>query len=309
MSGSSLQFEVRIVTYSDFMTGHNKEHIVERMTALIKVEEIDARKGRGVLAVVPIAADTEVMTVRPDISVLYTQFVSSMCHQCFTTVVRCQEEELSCGTCKACKKFALCQSCSTEDFWRAHSQPCEWFCSLPRDVQDGESDYLRFLLEYASRIQNGDTRLLLSISSMCTNEDSQSAEVKNFCRSYSKLVVSHFAGRGMLLDVDHLYKVLLQTKSNSVGFPYNEHATLGWSMQEEICMLNHSCTPNVALKVADCGLMQLRTLRDIREGDELFISYIDLDAYSDVAARTRHLLEQYRFLCVCVKCLSERMKA
>lgn len=283
------------------------------MSATIEVRDIDHRKGRGLVAVVPLEKDTVVCTVTPDISVLYSPFAANHCKLCFSQVntasiqnVDATSSSRSHGTCGECHQFALCEACSTAASWEAHSIPCSWFCSLPADVQQGDTDYLRFLLEYASRIQNGDTRLLLSVGNLCTNEDSQSAAVKSFCRSYSKLITSHFARRGLVLDEDHLYKVLLQTKSNSIGFPFDASATLGWSLQEEICMLNHSCCPNVALRQLESGAMELRTIANVCEGGELFISYIDLDQNNEVTQRTRHLLEQYRFLCACETCLEQR---
>mmetsp|Transcript_49369 Transcript_49369/g.56868 ORF Transcript_49369/g.56868 Transcript_49369/m.56868 type:complete len:273 (+) Transcript_49369:34-852(+) len=271
------------------------------MSALIEVRDIDHRKGRGLVTRVPLEKDAEILTVTPDISVLYTPVAGSLCKVCSTSV------EAS-NTCPKCHQFALCSKCSSSELWDAHQQPCEWFCSLPSDVQQGDTDYLRFILEYASRVQNGDTRLLLGVANLCTNEDSQSSAVKNFCRSYSKLITSHFSPRGLLIDEEHLYKVLLQTKSNSIGFPFDASRTLGWSIQEEVCMVNHSCCPNAALRQLPNGTMQLRTIRDVAEGAELFISYVDLDAYEDVSVRTRHLLEQYRFLCACEHCVSQRTK-
>ncbi|CAJ1005189.1 putative SET domain containing protein [Leishmania naiffi] len=44
-----------------------------------------------------------------------------------------------------------------------------------------------------------------------------------------------------------LRDILLRTRCNSIGFPYNTEETTGWSLHETVCMLNHSCVPNAAV--------------------------------------------------------------
>lgn len=285
------------------------------MTELVTIQEIDKRKGRGVIVNIDLGPNEHILSVRPDITALYSAHANHFCRKCsnncaadgVSTIVPDTDPVLrSAGSCPNCKQFALCLKCSCPADWEAHQVPCAWFCSLPLDVQRGDSDYLRFLLEYASRVQAGDTRLLLAMETLCTNEDSQSNEVKQFCESYSKLIAGHFGPRGIVIDQQHLYRLLLRTKSNSIGFPFTEAETIGWSLQEEVCMINHSCSPNCALRQTPAGEIDLRTLRAVKEGEELLISYVDLEKFSDVQSRTRHLLEQYRFLCQCEHCMEQR---
>ncbi|KPI83717.1 hypothetical protein ABL78_7237 [Leptomonas seymouri] len=199
-----------------------------------------------------------------------------------------------------------------------------------------------------------------------------------------------------------LRDVLLRTRCNSLGFPFSASETIGWSLQETVCMVNHSCVPNAAvvmlydsddeqrlnhLRCADDsaqtdvaegeegagtraqdrnqqrqqqhsrrrvqrlsapsaqessnnsnnssrsknlnsyraiavsspspfstsfterlqGWIGIQATRPIAAGEEITVSYINLEAYgNDVQARSRHLLEQYRFLCTCELCSRQR---
>lgn len=264
---------------------------------MFEIKDVDNRKGRGVIATQEIGKGEVVMSVRADIAVLYSSFAPSHCHDCFSEVP--DDGSL---LCPRCKQFALCEKCGCRQNWEAHEVPCTWFCSLPPDVQVGDTDYLRFLLEYCARVQSGETGLLVGLASLCTNEDSQSPEVRQFCQSYSKLVSTHFGGRGVMIDQEHMYHLLLQTKSNSIGFPFSEAETLGWAMHRDVCMLNHSCSPTCAVRQSPDGLVEVVATTNVLLGEELSISYLDLDRFSSIKERRRHLLEQYRFLCNCPKC-------
>lgn len=71
---------------------------------------------------------------------------------------------------------------------------------------------------------------------------------------------------------------------------------------ETVCaissLFNHSCAPNV-LRIGD-SIQTLITMRPIKKGEQLFISYSDIE---DGASRLSHLESQYGFRCKCDKCV------
>ncbi|ESL09039.1 hypothetical protein TRSC58_03248 [Trypanosoma rangeli SC58] len=249
-------------------------------------------------------------------------------------------KEEVCYECSSCKHLVLCSSCvkdlvaeacersggavpaaslrdneleaamlHTHPLLEAHKLACAWFCSLPDSVRAGDTDYLRFALQYGSRAVLGDTRLLLAVEELCINTVQKFTETQRFCESFAKLVVETFAPQGYRVDTGHLCGVLLRTKSNSIGYPFNEETTLGWSLQKEFCMINHSCVPNAAVvrprRATTTGAcsMELVARCSIKAGEELTIAYIDVESYTDdVEARRRRLMEDYGFLCRCPKC-------
>lgn len=124
---------------------------------------------------------------------------------------------------------------------------------------------------------------------------------------------------------EDLSSMLLKTRCNSLGFPFTTEETIGWSVDGFACMINHSCEPNAAIVHADrdeaflslpsssnsylplTGCFGIKSIRPIYENDEITISYLDEEGYDDdVDRRTRALLDLFRFLCTCPKCLRQR---
>ncbi|KAI8892911.1 hypothetical protein BC833DRAFT_330288 [Globomyces pollinis-pini] len=67
-------------------------------------------------------------------------------------------------------------------------------------------------------------------------------------------------------------------------------------------LINHSCEPNVVALFKNDSLF-LKSLVDIQEGDELFISYVD--CILPITDRIQSL-SKYQFVCDCQKCLNEQ---
>ena len=92
----------------------------------------------------------------------------------------------------------------------------------------------------------------------------------------------------------------------------------GMAMYYTACKMNHSCQPNVVARYTySCSgggsmarwgpnfplVIQCTALRDIDEGEELCISYIQNDMSFD---ERQGALENYGFTCNCSKCINER---
>ena len=73
------------------------------------------------------------------------------------------------------------------------------------------------------------------------------------------------------------------------------------------CLFNHSCKPNLQVMYAesDDETLYVTALRDIEEGEELCISYIDENMH--YYERHQQLFEHYLFTCTCEKCLEDRL--
>ena len=68
-------------------------------------------------------------------------------------------------------------------------------------------------------------------------------------------------------------------------------------------MMAHECRPSCVIRIgaaADGSLIGLHTLRDVRAGELLSISYIR--AYQCTAQRRKHLEAQHGFVCTCERC-------
>ena len=70
--------------------------------------------------------------------------------------------------------------------------------------------------------------------------------------------------------------------------------------------INHSCNPNAHMTFSGAehrGHAWVRALRDIVEGEEILISYVDPTL--PLASRQAKLREQYLFTCACTRCIQE----
>ena len=69
---------------------------------------------------------------------------------------------------------------------------------------------------------------------------------------------------------------------------------------------NHDCTPSAQATVAADGCVTLTALRDIGEGEEVTISYVDVTEPYDERRKT--LMTHYGFECKCARCVAENRK-
>ena len=67
-------------------------------------------------------------------------------------------------------------------------------------------------------------------------------------------------------------------------------------------MLNHDCEPNAVVVFEKDAIATVAALRTIRKGDEICISYIDVEQSAD--ERRADLLD-YGFVCSCRRCVEE----
>uniref|UniRef100_A0AAV1T611 SET domain-containing protein n=1 Tax=Peronospora matthiolae TaxID=2874970 RepID=A0AAV1T611_9STRA len=78
----------------------------------------------------------------------------------------------------------------------------------------------------------------------------------------------------------------------------------GTALFSGICTMNHSCDPNCTVLYTKDGAAHVFAVQDVAEGEELCISYIDVD--QDVDEREEYLRE-YQFVCHCARCEEERV--
>ncbi|KAG5645382.1 hypothetical protein DXG03_006335 [Asterophora parasitica] len=77
---------------------------------------------------------------------------------------------------------------------------------------------------------------------------------------------------------------------------------LGWSMYVSGSYFNHDCSPNVVKKRVQKSLCFITT-RDVEIGEELCISYVDVE--DRVAVRRDELSRNWYFDCICKRCHEE----
>ncbi|CAM9252890.1 unnamed protein product [Choristocarpus tenellus] len=103
-------------------------------------------------------------------------------------------------------------------------------------------------------------------------------------------------------DVDEAVELACRSSVNSYGLvdASSETSTIiGHGMFPLFAMFNHSCRPNCTF-VFEGGVLEARTLIEVKEGTELNFSYIDL--VQSTPDRRTDLLTSRGFLCHCPRC-------
>lgn len=103
--------------------------------------------------------------------------------------------------------------------------------------------------------------------------------------------------------------VYAKVRFNSFLFESDTGCTL--AIYDKISRFNHSCEPNAEyVDYPDSDLLRkgVRTIRDIRAGEELLVSYNAIYSDQNTLARKERLYNTYLFHCGCEKCKAERLE-
>lgn len=95
------------------------------------------------------------------------------------------------------------------------------------------------------------------------------------------------------------YEMLLEKYKRNAFNLDNTGNTISPGILLDGAIFNHSCNPNVSFSY-NKGKMYFFANTDIKKGDELCISYIDISM--EYSERQKHLRERYGFLCDCQMC-------
>lgn len=102
-------------------------------------------------------------------------------------------------------------------------------------------------------------------------------------------------------DHNELLSLFSQVACNGFTIEDDELSHLGTAVYPNVALLNHSCLPNAIITFKGTAA-HIRVVKDMKPGDEVFISYIDLLYPTD--DRNLRLRESYFFTCDCQECQS-----
>lgn len=106
-------------------------------------------------------------------------------------------------------------------------------------------------------------------------------------------------------DVSDLIEALYDKLDDTVGHRFLNNEGSGLYLTQS--KINHSCDPNAEVQfVYSNHTLQVVALQDIKEGEEICISYLDQCELSRSRhSRQKYLQENYLFTCSCSKCQEE----
>uniref|UniRef100_UPI00358EEA8A histone-lysine N-methyltransferase SMYD3-like n=1 Tax=Myxine glutinosa TaxID=7769 RepID=UPI00358EEA8A len=223
---------------------------------------------------------------------------SSVCDSC---LIRKDKGLLRCSKCK-CAFY--CDSSCQRSHWANHKRECPLLrvsATFPEDAvrltanvilkleklkgKRDASEELYSMLELTSHAAKANKRMIEAFNR-------NAALLQAFLRGEAKSCPSLPMG----LTIMQLFGKI---HCNSFTITNNDLEDIGVGIYPSLSLLNHSCEPN-CVTVFDGIKLLLRTVKDVQQGEELLISYIDTLAGS--CDRQSRLMHQYHFTCECRLC-------
>jgi hypothetical protein len=237
--------------------------------------------------------------------IIRERFAKDICASClaFTVAVQLQ--------CSVCGLTAYCSNRCKALHTSVHSMECRLVALLPKLSRElcVDLDLMRLAVRVVlCRELNEPAKVeFMTIQSLETHRDSFPVDwlkaVSNACESVVKAANNLAIKNAPNMLVSVLLDICCKINVNSYGFRDDSNMDFAVALVPVIgTTVNHSCAPNCAFNSQGPAL-ELRALRDIQEGEELFVSYIDL--YQSRQQRQAELKATKFFLCTCARCASD----
>ncbi|XP_038143466.1 N-lysine methyltransferase SMYD2-like isoform X1 [Cyprinodon tularosa] len=267
------------------------------MTGFIEgIEKFDSPgKGRGLRVTRPFKVG-ELLFSSPAYSyVLSVNERGNSCDFCFN-----RKEGLA--RCGKCKKAFYCNAKCQKGDWAMHKLECSAMNAFGENWCPSETTRLvaRILAKKQKMMKERcvSEKLLLieELESHLEDEDNEKrerteADIAGLHRFYPK----HLE----VPDRNDLLTLFSQVACNGFTIEDDELSHIGTAVYPDVALINHSCLPSVIVTY-NCTSAEVRAVQDMKPGDEVLISYIDLLYPTD--DRNIRLREYYYFTCDCLEC-------
>ncbi|XP_020503081.1 N-lysine methyltransferase SMYD2-B [Labrus bergylta] len=221
----------------------------------------------------------------------------SYCECCLTR----KEHLARCGKCK--KAFYCNVKCQKSD-WAMHKLECSAITAFGENWCPSEMSRLvaRILAKKKTQKERCDSEKILLIEEM----QSHMEDVDNEKREMNEADVAglhRYCSKNLdLPDHKDLLTLFSQVACNGFTIEDDELSHMGTAVYPDVALINHSCLPSVIVTYNGTSA-EIRAVKDMKPGDEVLISYIDLLYPTD--DRNNRLRESYYFTCDCKECKSK----
>ncbi|XP_031426953.1 histone-lysine N-methyltransferase SMYD1b isoform X2 [Clupea harengus] len=250
-------------------------------------------KGRGLRASRELWAGDVLFVEASYAAVVFDSMAANVCHSCF----RRQQKLQRCGSCKFAQ---YCDRTCQRAGWEEHKIECpaiKAYAKVPNEnvrlaarifwrqdkeggiVSDHQLTSIDDLENHISELPDDDMQQL-------------KIDIHNFLDYWPRNSKPH--------NVDSISHVIGVINCN--GFTVSDQrglAAVGVGIFPNLCLVNHDCWPNCTV-VLNHGKVELRSLGNIKLGEEITVSYVDYLNLSH--ERKRQLKDQYFFDCTCDHC-------
>uniref|UniRef100_A0A8D0EIQ0 [histone H3]-lysine(4) N-trimethyltransferase n=1 Tax=Strix occidentalis caurina TaxID=311401 RepID=A0A8D0EIQ0_STROC len=258
---------------------------------------VSAGKGRGLRARRRYAVGELLFSCPAYTAVLTVSERGSHCDGCFA-----RKEGLSkCGRCK--QAFYCNVECQKED-WPMHKLECSAMCAFGQNWNPSETVRLtaRILAKQKTHPERTQSEKLLAVKEFESHLDKLDNEKRELIQN-DIAALHHFYSKHLEYP-DNAALVVLFAQVNCNGFTIEDEelSHLGSAIFPDVALMNHSCCPNVIVTYKGT-LAEVRAVKEIEPGEEVFTSYIDL--LYPTEDRNDRLRDSYFFNCDCRECITK----
>ena len=201
--------------------------------------------------------------------------------------------------CAGCGKFSACASCVAANRLEWHRHECKAFQALPTQAKAGaDTSVLRLLTRFriTQTAEFGDWSERKETTSALTSLQRNPVNLeKGQLATLATLAGISANDAGALIS-------MVRTNACQIERPKGRKA--GCALSALVGWHNHDCAPSAAATVMDDGRLAVCALRDVREGEEVCLSYVDV---TQPRERRREVLgKHYGFECRCERCKLEQ---
>ncbi|GAW21721.1 hypothetical protein ANO14919_112450 [Xylariales sp. No.14919] len=215
-------------------------------------------------------------------------------------------------SCTGCHRVAYCsRACQSRAWKREHRYECKVIKNAEEvpDLPPGVRGAIKILGRLKAEPDNEYARVRNILKFWPVGDPNGLKEIST--QNKKKLEDLQFLGSAAWLYMGKPNIDTLDPKSISIGLVSNimsnaialsaglDGVALGIGFDPLMSSANHSCDPNASLVFNQPG-HEIRALRNIKVGEEVFISYIE--ATNPFSVRQAELKENYFFTCRCTKC-------
>uniref|UniRef100_A0A4W4GUJ0 [histone H3]-lysine(4) N-trimethyltransferase n=1 Tax=Electrophorus electricus TaxID=8005 RepID=A0A4W4GUJ0_ELEEL len=254
-------------------------------------------KGRGIKATTHFKVGDLVFACPAYSYVLTVNERGCHCEFCFT-----RKDALS--KCGKCKQAYYCNVECQKGDWPMHKLECSAMCSYGENWCPSETVRLvaRIILKQKFQTEKTQSERLLSLKEFEAHLDKTDNE-KNEMNLADTAALRHFYSQHLdIPNNDALVQLFAQVNCNGFTIEDEELSHLGSAVFPDVALMNHSCSPNVIVTYKNT-VAEVRAVREISPGEELFNSYIDL--LYPTEDRNERLRDSYFFTCDCEECTTK----
>ncbi|KAI1108914.1 SET domain-containing protein [Nemania sp. NC0429] len=267
--------------------------------------------------------DTVVIVDRPLVAELEVDRMLDTCAWCFHRGATDPIERVSAASmglphgstdiksCTGCRRVGYCSKpCQSKAWKREHKYECKIIGAKDTPaLVPGVRGVIKILGRLKADPKNESQRVRDALSLWPAGQpdglDKLGAQDEKRLEDFRLLghAAWHYAGKPEIdgMDPQSLSKGLLSnimSDSSILSSPLDD-IPLGIGFDPLLCSANHSCDPN-AMLVFNQPWQEIRALKTINAGDEIFIKYVEIT--NPFSVRQAELRKNYLFTCQCTKC-------